>query len=224
MIVQDIMTSRVATVLPPTPFKDVVQLMVARQISGIPVVDEAGKLVGMITEADLIAKPAYSSHHNRLLALLSDLMSGRDRHWATKSSQLTAEQLMTRDVVSCGPSDSIAVAARRMLSHHIKRLPVVKDGALVGIVSRRDIISYFDRPDATIAAEVGRLVDSRDMPAGHHVRAVIEDGVVTLKGDVQYNTDIDIFVENVRDIPGVVQVVNKLAWRKHDPRRRFAFD
>jgi CBS domain-containing protein len=224
MIVQDIMTRRVATVLPPTPFKDLVQLMLAREVSGIPVVDEAGKLVGMITEADLIAKPAYCDRRNRFLAVLSDLASGRDQHWATKSRRLSAEELMTRDVVSCDPSDSIAVAARRMLSHHVKRLPVVKDDALVGIVSRRDILSSFDRSDATIAADVGRLVDGADMPTGHHVRAIIEDGVVTLKGDVQYNTDIDVFVDNVRDIPGVVQVVNQLTWRRHDPRRPFGFD
>jgi CBS domain-containing protein len=220
MKVREVMTTGVVSVAPGTPFKDVVEELVRANVSGVPVVGDDGKLVGLITEADLITKPAYGGRRRRALALLADLVAARDHRWATKAMGSEARDLMTHNLAVCAPGDDIRAVARRMLGAGVKRMPVVdRSGSLVGIVSRQDILRAFDRPDEAIAADLDALLsDALRMPDDHHVTAAVRHGVVTLKGDVQHPWDADLVVDVVNGVPGVVDVVTHLRHREPNPR------
>jgi CBS domain-containing protein len=209
----------VVSVAPDTPFKDVVEELVRANVSGLPVLAGDGRLLGLVTEADLITKPAYGGRRRRALALLADVVAGRDHHWATKATGSTAADLMTRNVAVCDPRDDIRAVARRMLDAGVKRMPVTDHGAMVGIVSRHDILRAFDRPDDQIAADVTRLLsDPMRMPDDHHVKASVRHGVVTLRGDVCRKWDVDLVVDVVNAVPGVVEVASHLRYRETNPK------
>jgi CBS domain-containing protein len=218
MLVKDVMTPDVVSVAPDTPYKDVVETLVRAGVSCVPVIDDSERLLGIVTEADLVSKEAYVGRRRRALGLLADVVSGRAHHWATKAKGLVATEIMSRDVVTCEPRENIRVAARRMLERRVKRLPVVHHGALVGVVSRQDILRTLDRPDEEIAGAVeARLSSPLDMPDDHHVRFSVDHGVVTLSGDVRYGWDKQVVVSVVRDVEGVIEVVDHLHNREPDP-------
>jgi len=186
MKVSDIMTTAVVTAGPDTALKDLIEQMLRAKVSALPVTDQQGRLLGIVTEADLISKEAYGELRHRGLALLADVLSGREHHWAAKAAGSVASEVMTQVVVSCGPDLDVAAAARRMLEAGVKRLPVVEDGKVVGIVSRVDILSMFDRSDEAIAADVARaLAEDPCIPEEHHVRFSVASGVVSVSGDVR---------------------------------------
>lgn len=138
MKVRDVMTSAVITVQPETTFKETAQRLLDYGVTGLPVVDDKGRLVGLVTEADLMSKEAFGTRQHRPLEALLDLLTGEAR-WVGKAAGLTAGQVMTTDVVTARPNEDMRVAARRMLDRQVKRLPVVEDDRLVGIVSRHDL-------------------------------------------------------------------------------------
>jgi len=219
MKVREIMTTDVVAVAPDTPFKEVVERLLRADVSCLPVVDAGGKLVGLITEADLISKEAYGGRRHRALALLADLLSARDHHWVTKAAGSAAGDVMTRSVMVCQPDEDVRSVARRMLERGVKRMPVVDTGTLVGVVSRHDILGMFDRPDEAIAADVERVLsDPLRMPEDHHVRFAVERGAVTLTGDVLHPWDEAVVVSMVRGVPGVIDVVADLEHREPNPR------
>ena len=218
MKVGDIMTTDLVSVAPDTPFKEVVERLVHSDVSSLPVVNDRGKLAGLITEADLIAKEAYGGRR-RALGLLADVLSARDHRWVAKAGGSVAADVMTRNVIGCGSDDDVRSVARRMLEVGVKRMPVVDAGTLVGIVSRHDILEMFDRPDTAIAADVrGLLSDDLNMPEDHHVNFSVQQGVVTLTGDVRYQWDAAIVVAMVRNVAGVIDVVGHLHHRQPNPR------
>ena len=220
MNVGEIMTRNVMSVGPDTPFKDVVERLVRSEVSSLPVVDTAGALVGLISEADLIPKEAYGASSDRTMGLLADILSMRQHRWVTKAAGSVAADVMTRNVTVCRPDEDVSTVARRMLEGGIKRLPVVEAGVLVGVVSRRDVLAIFDRPDDVIAGDVGRLLaDQVNMPDDHRVRFLVDHGVVTLTGDVRYHSDEPIVVSLVRQVPGVIDVRNQLVARQPNPHR-----
>lgn len=141
MKVRDVMTADVVTVGPTASFAEVVDCLLSHEISGLPVVDNGGRLLGIVTEADLVSKEAYGQRRRRALGLLADYFRGRDPQWVRKSAGLTAHELMTVVPDTAAPDEDIAEAARRMLERHHKRLPVVdEDGRVVAIVSRHDLL------------------------------------------------------------------------------------
>jgi CBS domain-containing protein len=215
--VGEIMTTDIVSVAPDTPFKEVVERLIHGDVGGVPVVDEVGKVVGLITEADLIAKEAYGDRR-RGLALLMDALSARDHHWVIKAGASVAADLMTRNVVGCRSDEDVKTVARRMLDLGLKRMPVVDAGSLVGIISRHDILEMFARRDDAIARDVKRVLSERNMPDDHHVMFTVEDGVVTLTGDVRYKWDAPIVVSMVRALPGVINVVSRLHHREANPK------
>src|ERR1700751_3133018 len=113
MKVRDVMTTDVVSVAPEAPFKDAVAELVEANVSGLPARDAGGKLVGIVTEADVISKPAYGGRRRRALALLADLLSARDHRWATKAMGSTVADVMTRNVAVCAPADDVRSVARR---------------------------------------------------------------------------------------------------------------
>jgi CBS domain-containing protein len=216
--VDKIMTTDVVSVRPDTSFKEMIERLVDSAVSGLPVVDDDGKVVGIVTEADLAAKEAYG-RRPRALAVLADVLSAREHHWVTKAAGLTAAGVMTSRVTTCQPDDDARLVARRMLEHGIKRMPVVDDhGGLVGIVSRQDILRSLARPDEEIAADVTRLLRTDpNRPDDHRVMSSVHDGTVTLTGDVRYAVDESIIVTMIRGIEGVIDVVSHLHHREPNP-------
>ena len=213
MKVKDVMTSDVLTVRADTPFKDTVELLVENRVSGVPVVDTGGRIIGLVTEADLVSKEAFEPRHRGPFGAVADLVSGASR-WSGKASGLTAGQLMTDRVVTVTPGTDVRAVARKMLDLGMKRFPVVDDdGRLVGIVARHDLLRVFHRTDADIAAEIdAKLADPLYAPEDHAVTAIVEDGVVTLFGSVRFSGELPGIVSLASNVPGVVEVDNRLAY------------
>ena len=211
MKVREVMTTPVLTVEPAACFDDIVDLLIEHDVSGVPVVDEAGRLLGVVTEADLTANAAYDSRRRSGLAVLADYVRGRDLSWVDKVAACTARELMTSPVDSAAPDDDIGAVARRMLTLRHKRLPVLEDGRLVGIIARHDVLAHFHRPDEHVAAEIrDLLLDVRRAPEGHGATASVAAGVVRLEGTVPWPSDVALLEALVSRIPGVVAVVNRL--------------
>jgi CBS-domain-containing membrane protein len=135
-----------------------------------------------------------------------------------KASGWTAADVMTKDVVVCHPDEDVRVAARRLLERRVKRMPVVEDGAVVGMVSRRDFLAVLARPDAEIARDVAEVLSTHpNRPDDFHVNSEVADGIVTLTGDVRYAWDEPVVVSLVRDVEGVIDVESHVRNREPNP-------
>ena len=218
MKVRDVMSSPAITVRPDATFQEVVDALLANDISGLPVVDADGRLVGIVTEADLVSKEAYGFRRRRALALVADYLRGRDPQWVRKGSGRTARDVMTASPAVASPEDDLGAVARQMLESHHKRVPVVDDGRVVGLVSRQDLLRPYHRSDVELLAEVETLLgDVLRVPEGHDAKAMLEAGVVTLDGTARWPRDAAVIGEVVAAVPGVVAVDNRLVAREPEP-------
>jgi len=219
MKVCQIMTTPAVTVRADTLYPDIVDTLMTNDVGGLPVVDGAGRIVGVITEADLVSHEAYSPRRRRTLGLISDYMRGHDPHWVRKASGRTAAELMTRAPVVASPDDDVSVTARRMLEKHHKRLPVVDSvDRVVGIVSRHDLLRPLHRADDDIVADIDRLLgDVLRVPEKHEARAFVVAGLVSLNGTAQWPSDVEIIENVVGRVPGVIAVENHLVARERAP-------
>jgi CBS domain-containing protein len=213
MKVSELMTTSLVTIGPDAAWKEVAEHMLDAGVSGIPVVDDSGYLLGLVTEADLVSRPAFGGRGHGSLAALVDVLTGEAR-WVGKATALNAGQLMTTALLTATPDEDVRTAAKRMLDGHVKRLPVLDGGRLVGILSRRDLLRSFHRTDAEIEAEItARLGSVRYAPEEHGVTATVQDGVVTLDGWVETDGEVEVVEGLTRDVPGVVDVVNRVTFR-----------
>ncbi|CAL9325916.1 CBS domain-containing protein [Streptomyces sp. SudanB182_2057] len=199
--VNDVMTRKVVALREGAAFKDIVRTMQDWRVSALPVLDDDGRVVGVVSEADLLPKEEYRGD------LGGQARVGRSAD-AVKADALTAAELMTSPAVTVVSGASLARAARVMAHRRIKRLPVVApDGTLQGIVSRSDLLKVFLRDDTDIADEVRREVVAGLF--GTHadtVRVRVRDGVVTLAGRVPDTALVPIAARLARAVPGVVDV------------------
>jgi CBS domain-containing protein len=208
------MTTEVVTVDEETPFKEIVALMADAKVSALPVTDEDGRVVGIVSEADLVLKEEFPEGPPE-----GQLFEGRRRREArAKAAGATAVELMASPAITIGPDASIPEAARLLHRHRIKRLPVLDPaGPLLGIVSRADLLKVFLRSDADIATEVRQQVLRRTMWIDPDTIAVeVRDGVVTLAGRLERSSLIPIVVSLVRGLDGVVEVVDRLSFETDD--------
>jgi CBS domain-containing protein len=203
--VRDVMTTSVVTVDRITPYKQIARLLAEHQVSGLPVLSFGRRVAGVVSEADLLAaRDQNPATHQRWARRLT----GRTAH-----QRRIAEDLMTSPAVTISPDATVAAAARLMTARHLRRLPVTDaEGKLLGLVSRRDLLSVFLRPDAEIARQVGEILADL-LPGGPTGMQVgVRDGVVTLTGEPELATEEDLVRMAVRlawDVDGVVDVVNK---------------
>lgn len=200
------MTPKVITVGHTATFKEIVTALDRWKVSALPVLDSAGQVVGVVSQADLLAKEEFRDHDpSRMeqLRRLDDLL---------KAGAVTAEELMTAPAITIGPDATLAQAARVMTGSRIKRLPVVDaGGTVVGIVSRSDLLKVFMRPDEDIAEDVRREVTSRLFLADlGTVRVAVSGGIVTLIGQISDTSLIPVAARAVRAVEGVVDVECKL--------------
>ncbi|GLP64673.1 hypothetical protein TUSST3_12920 [Streptomyces sp. TUS-ST3] len=209
-IVSDVMTRTVAAVDRTATFKEIVRLMQDRQVSALPVIEGEGRVVGIVSEADLLPKEEFrDSDPDRYTQLrrLADL---------AKAGAVTAEELMTSPVLTTRPDDTLAQAARTMAHARVKRLPVVDEqGVLEGVVSRSDLLKVFLRDDEEIAEEVRREVVSYLFPTpSSTVRVEVHDGAVTLVGRIRDASLVPVAARLVRAVEGVVNVDFELEGRE----------
>jgi CBS domain-containing protein len=212
--VSDVMTTSVMTVDRITPYQEIDRLLTEHRISGVPVLKMGREVAGVVTEADLLAAEDETNRRARMATSI-----GRRRLLRKQPHvSLTAGTLMTAPAITVGPDATIPAAARLMNTHHIRRLPVVdEDGKLVGIVSRRDLLSVFLRPDADIIHDVRQVLDEIPIADPKEVIVTVRRGVVTLTGAVPADGDHDLIALALRliwDVDGVVDVVNRLGETK----------
>jgi CBS domain-containing protein len=219
------MTHKVITAEPQTGYKDIVDRMARGGVSALPVVDERGQVVGVVSEADLLHKIEISAEEGHW-----HLFDRRRRRSAReKAAGDTAGEVMSRPAITVGPDTPLAEAARLMESEHIKRLPVVdQEGKLLGIVSRRDLLSVYTRADDTIRQDiVDRVIRGILAVEPPQIDATVADGVVTLTGHTGRRSSAEIAARLVHGIEGVVDVVNRLEYEyddSEDVHRRYTFD
>jgi CBS domain-containing protein len=217
-----VMTADVVRAEYGTPFKEVARLLAAHRISGLPVVDEDLKVVGVISETDLMARQAASPEPKRRLRLRLSELTRDARRQAVKARARTAGRLMSEPAVTVHAEDTIAEAARTMAQRRVERLPVVdEEDRLVGIVTRRDLLQVFLRPDSDIRQEVIEEVLVRTLwLAPRTVTVTVTEGVVTLDGHMERKSETEIAVSMTKQIDGVVAVVDKLTYRLDDAHLR----
>jgi CBS domain-containing protein len=179
MKVREVMTSTVCSVTPETPLKEVAQLLVERRVSGVPVLDANGTVLGVVSEGDFLDREASAGQRPRG-PLWWTWAAGADRRAIERMHATTAGAAMTSPAVTIEANRPLSEAAAVMARAQINRLPVVDDGKLVGIVSRADVVRAFARTDdelLTIVRNSLRAVDGLRV-------ASVKDGVVTLDGTV----------------------------------------
>lgn len=211
--VNDVMTTAVVTVSESAPYRAVVDLLVAHRFSAVPVVDDFQRVLGVVSEADLLRKIEYAGAEE------PRLFDGRRRRGERiKASARTVADLMSTPPVTVPAGTSLAAAARLMDSEAVKRLPVVDDlGRLIGIVSRGDLLKVHLRPDDEIRTDVeSGVLRTSLVDDANDVQATVQDGVVTLTGRVDRISTKDITDRLIRQIPGVVTVVDELEYDYDD--------
>lgn len=215
MKVKDVMSRHVVSVAPDASLKEAAQLLVERRISGLPVVDGDGGVVGVLSEEDLLFKEQGDPHVPSWLSVVINPAAVAD---SRKLEARVVREAMTSPPLTVGPNRPVAAAAQLMLGAHVKRLPVVEDGRLVGIVTRADLVRAFVRSDDEIAREIREelLVRRLRIPA-QRIRLTVTGGEVTLAGIVDSRVEAEELPSLVRRVPGVVDVHSELGWNEGDP-------
>lgn len=199
-IVSDVMTHTVVAVGREAPFKEVVALMKQWRISALPVVEGESRVVGVVSEADLLPKEEFRD------ADPDRREQARRRADLAKAGAVTAGELMTSPAVCVRPDATLAEAARTMAHRQIKRLPVVNaENMLEGVVSRSDLLKVFLRADEDIAEEVSRTVVAYLFP-GQHVTVAVREGVVTFGGTLRNRNLVPVAARLARAVEGVVDI------------------
>jgi CBS-domain-containing membrane protein len=206
--VRDVMSTHVIAAREHATFKELAAMLHDQRVSAFPVVDEDNKVIGIVSETDLLAKEALEG---TVPATLRSLPHQRER---TRVSGLTAADLMSRPAVTIGPDEPVSHAARLMYNKRVKRLPVIDDsGLLVGIVSRSDVLSVYSKPDAEIREQVtSDLIRGTFLSDPAAVTVTVKDGIVTVAGTPETTQAGHGIVVAVRHMEGVVAVRDRLSY------------
>ncbi|MFE3653051.1 CBS domain-containing protein [Streptomyces sp. NPDC059152] len=192
--VADLMTPNAVTVQRGTLFREIARLLDEYDITAVPVVDDDGRPVGVVSEADLL------------------------RRQLSKAGAATAEAIMTSPAVVARPGWSVVEAARTMEQRKVKRLPVVDDsGRLIGVISRSDLVQLFLRRDRAIQEEILEEVLTRTLGvAPSAVTVAVTDGTVTLIGALERRSLVPIAVRLCESVDGVIEVIDRLTFERDD--------
>ncbi|MGO8960107.1 MAG: CBS domain-containing protein [Streptosporangiaceae bacterium] len=205
--VRDVMTTRVISVRKDASFRDMAAMLRSSRISAFPVIDDTDRVIGVVSEADLLVKEAVQAEGASLLAALRHIRED------AKAAGVTAGDLMTSPAVTVGPDALVEEAARLMYDRRIKRLPVVNaSGRLLGIISRVDVLAVFSRTDDEIRAELVRRVLPEILPTRpRDLDVTVAEGVVTVSGQVADDERRRALLDAVRHVQGVVAVRDRLS-------------
>jgi CBS domain-containing protein len=205
MKVRDAMTTDVKTVAPDASLKDIAAIFSEHRISGLPVVDNDRRVLGVITKTDIIVKELAEAptvlrrllHHREATAV------------ATKIEAQSAGQAMSAPPITVGPAHLLADAADLMLEHGVNRLPVVEEDKLVGILTRFDLVQAFARDDAAIERDI-REEALAGLSWPEELQLTVTRGEVMLRGEVDSKFDAEAVPVSIRRLPGVVSVDSEL--------------
>lgn len=224
MNASDIMTKKIVAVAPKTTVRDAIRVMLENAVSAVLVVDEAQKLVGIITAGDLLRRSELGTE--RRLAGFDVVKRGPDRcaEDFIRAHSQTIEDLMTRDPVTVGESAPLADIVNLMERHQVQRLPVVKQGAAIGIVGRRDILRALlesrqagDAGENTDDAIHDRLLSLYALESWAPLACFdvsVENGIVDLHGEVDSDVKRRALIVAAKGIPGVMDVRDRLTLRR----------
>jgi CBS domain-containing protein len=220
MKAHDVMTWGTITVEPDASVTRAVRLMLQNKISGLPVVDANGQLVGMVTEGDFLRRGELGTTRQRPRWLEFLLGPGKLATEYVQTSGQKVAQVMTPEPKTITPETPLDEVVRLMERHRIKRLPVVQDGKLVGIVSRANLLHALASvarevkapagDDATIRERI--MAECAKQPWAPHVNVVVRDGVVELWGVITDERERQAFIVVTENVPGVKAVRDHLAW------------
>lgn len=207
--VKDVMTTDVVSVGLDTAYREIVDLLAQHRIGGVPVVDEFGRVLGVVSEVDLLHKVDFTPR---------PFEWGKHRKARDKAAGAFAEQLMTAPAITVLPGSRVVDAAKLMARKDIKRLPVTDElGRLSGMVCRTDLLKIYLRPDDELRAEIaGEVLRNTLQIDLSQVDVQVRDGVVTLGGHVDRKSTTEIALRVVAAVPGVVRVIDQLAWKTDD--------
>lgn len=205
--VKDVMSTHVIAIRENASFKEIATRLRAQGVSAFPVIDREAKVIGVVSEADLLPKEALEGDVPGVLHSL-----GHPEE--SKITATTAADLMTKPAVTIGPDEPVTHAARLMYSHRVKRLPVTgEDGTLIGIVTRSDVLSVYGRPDEEIHHEI-----SKDLILGiflcdpDRFTVTVKDGIVTIEGTPETAWVGRDIIDAARHVEGVVAVRDRLSY------------
>jgi CBS domain-containing protein len=220
MKAHDVMTWGAITVESDESVTRAVQLMLQNKISGLPVVDDEGEFVGIVTEGDFLRRGELGTQRQRPRWLEFLLGPGRLAAEYVQASGQKVAQVMTPEVKTIAPETPLEEIVRLMEHHRVKRLPVVQDGKLVGIVSRADLLHALGSvardlepaagDDATIREQI--IAECAKQRWAPHINVVVRDGVVGLWGVITDDRARDAFIVAAENVPGVKDVHDHLAW------------
>jgi CBS domain-containing protein len=209
--VRDVMTTDVVTSPDDAAFRTVVELLSAQDVSAVPITDRSGRVVGVVSEADLLQKFESGQTGDRPGG---SFRRGRD---PDKTAATRASELMSSPALTVGADASLQDAAALMTAEHVKRLLVVDDDdRLIGIVSRADLLRAYNRSDDAVHRDVLDVLRTKLWIDPKRVSAKVQDGVVTLAGTVGRRSTAAIAVRMVNNVPGVVAVVDRLSYGYDD--------
>ncbi len=223
MKVRDIMSTQVVTVSPSTTVREIAGLMVEKHVSGLPVLSENGTLVGIVSEGDLLRRPELGTQKQRRRWV--SFFSGVDEQARefTKSHALRAGDVMTQQVIHVAEETPLGDVVGLMEKHNIKRLPVLSDGKLVGIVSRADLLRALAarqadplpppaESDASIRTAMNEVLKNEEWAMSAMVNVIVSDGVVNLWGVIDSDAQRQPLRVAAENIPGVTAVEEHLSF------------
>ncbi|MFJ3519297.1 CBS domain-containing protein [Streptomyces sp. NPDC090131] len=210
--VSDVMTHTAIAIGREASYKEIVELLNAWKVSAVPVLEGEGRVVGVVSEADLLPKEEFRREEPVLPDQLDE---------ASKAAGVLAEELMSSPAVTVHTHATVTEAARIMARKGVKRLPVVNElGLLEGVVSRSDLLKVFLRPDEELEEEIRRAVLAELAP-GARLDLSVQDGVVVLRGPLRDRALVPLLARAIRGVEGIVDVQMELdrvtspAWRVH---------
>jgi len=212
--VADVMTTRVHVASPETPFKLLVRLIEENRISAVPIVDQTGVPVGVVSESDLL----FKERRGELTSGPDLLHPRRHRKERAKAEGLIASDVMTSPPITVRSDSRLVEAARLTQERNVRRLIVVDErGKISGVVSRSDLLQVFLRSDEELLEEiVENVIPPLMLTAQRPLLVDVQNNVVTLRGEVDRKSDAEILGRLTKELDGVVDVVNQLSYRWDD--------
>ena len=211
--VKDVMSTHVIAVRQAAGYKEMAAMLRNQRVSAFPVIDDDNKVIGIVSETDLLTKEALEGTVPRTLEALTD------QRVRSQVNGVTAADLMTKPAVTIGPDEPVAHAARLMYNQRVKRLPVIgDDGVLIGIVTRSDVLSVYSRPDAEIQhAVIQDLILGTYRFNPDRFTVTVKDGIVTVEGTPETTPAGHDIIGAVRHMEGVVAVRDRLSYPSDTP-------
>jgi CBS domain-containing protein len=209
MTVADVMTYGAVSATADTPYRDLVDLIETRSVNAVPVIDRFSLVLGVVSASDLLHKIEFAGGGDppRIFE------SRKHRQHRRRAAGMVARELMTAPAVTVFKGTPVADAARLMETAGVRRLPVVDDlGRLVGMVTNRDLLKVFLRPDTAINDQVTEMLSTVD----GEVTAEVDHGAVRVRGTVHHRSTAESVTARIGAVDGVVSVENRVEWTLDD--------